>query len=149
MQSSKAVISGAVSAPTSALTTAGIESKRASWQAHLLQFLSSAIPVGGSLPREVWLQRHRFLVVLTWLHAIVIALLGPVLGYRWVFSFGALTTDGTIPHVLLEASVVALFAILARWRRIEPTLQAVCVALGLVTSSAVFVHLSGGYIELH
>ena len=149
MHPTKQVISDAVFAPESAPTAVQIESKNAPLKRHLLKFLSSALPVGGSLPREVWLQRHRFLVVLTWLHAIVIALLGPVLGYRWVFSFGALTTDGTIPHVLLEASVVALFAILARWRRIEPTLQAVCVALGLVTSSAVFVHLSGGYIELH
>ena len=149
MQSSKAVISGAVSAPTSALTTAGIESKRASWQAHLLQFLSSAIPVGGSLPREVWLQRHRFLVILTWLHAIVIALLGPILGYAWDLNFAAFLKDDTIPHVLLEASVVALFATIASWNRIGATVQAVCVALGLVSSSAIFVHLSGGYIELH
>jgi signal transduction histidine kinase len=114
-----------------------------------LDFLSSFIPRGGALPREVWLQRHRFLLGLTWCHVIVIALLGPILGYTWDFSFDALSTDGTIPHILLESSIVALFATLANWRRIGPTLQAVFVALGLATSSAIFVHLSGGYIELH
>ena len=114
-----------------------------------VDFLLSFIPSGGALPREVWLQRHRFLIGLTWCHAIVIALLGPVLGYTWEFSFAALFKDGTIPHILLESSIVAVFAILANWRRIGPTLQAVFVALGLVSSSAIFVHLSGGYIELH
>jgi signal transduction histidine kinase len=114
-----------------------------------VDFLLSFVPRGGALPREVWLQRHRFLLGLTWCHVIVIALLGPILGYTWDFRFDALTTDGTIPHILLESSIVALFATVANWRRIGPTLQAVFVALGLVTSSAIFVHLSGGYIELH
>ena len=117
--------------------------------ADLVEFLASFIPAGGALPKEVWLQRHRFLVGLTWFHAIIIALLGPVLGYAWEFSFEALTKDGTIPHALLESSVIAFFATLANWRRISPTLQSVFVALGLTSSSAIFVHLSGGYIELH
>jgi signal transduction histidine kinase len=114
-----------------------------------VDFLLSFVPSGGALPREVWLQRHRFLLGLTWCHVIVIALLGPILGYTWDFSFDALSTDGTIPHILLESAIVALFASLANWRRIGPTLQSVFVALGLVSSSAIFVHLSGGYIELH
>jgi signal transduction histidine kinase len=114
-----------------------------------IKFLISFIPTGGALPKEVWLQRHRFLVGLTWFHAIVIALLGPVLGYSWEFSFDAIFKDGTISHALLESSIIGLFAAVANWRRIGPTLQAVCVALGLVSSSAIFVHLSGGYIELH
>jgi signal transduction histidine kinase len=111
--------------------------------------LRSLIPTGGTLPKEIWLQRHRFLVGLTWFHAIIIALLGPLLGYTWEFSFDALSKDGTIPHILLESSIIALFAALASWRRIGPTLKAILVALGLTTSSAIFVHLSGGYIELH
>lgn len=115
----------------------------------IFESLRSLLPTGGVLPREVWIQRHRFLLVLTWSHAIVIALLGPLLGYTWEFSFAALTNDGTVLHVLLEGSVVALFAAAAGWRRINPTLQSVLVALGLTSSSAIFVHLSGGYIELH
>jgi len=115
----------------------------------IFKSLRSVIPTGGALPKEVWLQRHRFLVALTWFHAIIIALLGPLLGYTWEFSFDALAKDGTIPHVLLESSIIAMFAAVANWRRIGPTLKAVLVALGLTSSSAIFVHLSGGYIELH
>jgi signal transduction histidine kinase len=114
-----------------------------------IEFLLSFIPSGGALPMEIWLQRHRFLLGLTWCHAIVIALLGPVLGYSWELTWDALSKDGTVVHTLLEASVVALFAMLANWQRIKPTLQAVFVALGLVSSSAILVHLSGGYIEFH
>ena len=115
----------------------------------IFKSLRSLIPTGGALPKEVWLQRHRFLVALTWFHAIIIALLGPLLGYTWEFSFDALSKDGTILHTLLESSIIALFAAVANWRRIGPTLKAVLVALGLTSSSAIFVHLSGGYIELH
>jgi signal transduction histidine kinase len=114
-----------------------------------IEFLLSFIPSGGALPREIWLQRHRFLLGLTWCHAIVIALLGPVLGYSWELTWDALSKDGTVVHTLFEASVVGLFAMLANWQRIRPTLQAVFVALGLVSSSAILVHLSGGYIEFH
>src|SRR5687767_4748024 len=117
--------------------------------ANLFKSLRSFIPSGGALPKEVWLQRHRFLVGLTWFHAIIIALLGPLLGYTWEFSFDALFKDGTIPHALLESSIIALFAAAANWRRIGSTLQSVLVALGLTSSSAILVHLSGGYIELH
>jgi signal transduction histidine kinase len=117
--------------------------------AEIFHVIKSLIPAGGALPRDVWLQRHRFLVALTWFHAVTIALLGPVLGYHGEFSFAALFEDGTILHALLESSVIAFFATVANWRRIGPTVQAVCVALGLVSSSAIFVHLSGGYIELH
>jgi signal transduction histidine kinase len=117
--------------------------------ADVFDSLSSWVPAGGVLPREIWLQRHRFLLGLTWFHAIVVALLGPLLGYSWEFSFNAFAKDRTIPHALLESAVIAAFATVANWRRIGPTLQAVFVALGLTTSSAILVHLSGGYIELH
>jgi len=115
----------------------------------ILQLIKSYIPSGGTLPREVWLQRHRFLVRLTWFHALIILSLGPILGYSWEFGPDVLFKDGTILHVAFESSLIALFAIAAGCRYLGPTLQAVCVALGLVSSSAIFVHLSGGYIELH
>ena len=118
-------------------------------RSNILQFIKGYMPSGGTLPREVWLQRHRFLVRLTWFHAITIVLLGPILGYSWEFSPAALFKDGTIFHVAFESSLIVLFALAANCRFLGTTLQAVCVALGLVSSSAIFVHLSGGYIELH
>jgi len=111
--------------------------------------LRSIIPSGGALPPEIWTKRHRFLVSLTWFHAILIGLVGPLYGYRWVVSIEALFQDDTVLHTVLEGVPVALFAVLGGWKRLGTTLQASAVALGLMSSSAILVHLSGGYIELH
>ena len=47
-----------------------------------LKRLWSRIPSGGSLPENVWRGRYKFLMGLTWFHAIIITLAGPVLGHR-------------------------------------------------------------------
>jgi signal transduction histidine kinase len=111
--------------------------------------LRSLFSDGGSLPEEVWQKRYSFLLGLTWLHALVIALVGPALGYSWEMSIGALFRDGTVLHTIFEGLVVALFAAVGSVRRLGRTLQAVAVAVGLMTASATLVHLSGGYIEFH
>ena len=111
--------------------------------------LWSLVPLGGSLSEEVWRQRHRFLVGLTWFHAVIIALVGPVLGYSWELSFEALFRNGTVAHTLGEGLIVAFFAALAAWRKTGRTFRATTVGFGLMSSSAILVHLSGGYIELH
>jgi two-component system sensor histidine kinase/response regulator len=111
--------------------------------------LWSVVPKGGSLPEEVWLGRHRFLVGLTWFHAVIIALVGPVFGYGWELSFGALFRGDTVLHTVAEGLVVAACALMASRKEASRTLRASLVGLGLVSSSAILVHLSGGYIELH
>src|SRR5262245_57942509 len=75
----------------------------------LWPFLRSA----GSLPEDVWSHRHRLLLTLTWLHAVIIAFLGPVIGYSWEISFKALFKDGTVLHTAWEGFIVALLAVLA------------------------------------
>jgi hypothetical protein len=50
--------------------------------ATVLKRLWSLIPSGGSLPENVWRGRYKFLMGLTWFHAIIITLAGPVLGHR-------------------------------------------------------------------
>src|SRR5580765_344443 len=114
-----------------------------------LSRLWSLIPSGGSLPESVWRARHRFLVGLTFFHVVIIALAGPVLGKHWELSFRSLLDDESALHVLGESLVVALFGVLACWRPAGRTLQATFVGFGLMSSSAILVHLSGGYIELH
>src|SRR2546428_13789525 len=109
----------------------------------------SLVPSGGSLPESVWRARHRFLVGLTFFHVVIIALAGPVLGKHWELSFHALLDDDSALHVLGEALVVALFGVLACWRRAGRTVQATFVGFGLMSASAILVHLSGGYIEFH
>ena len=114
-----------------------------------LSRLWSFVPYGGSLPEPVWSARRQFLVGLTWFHAAVIALIGPVLGYRWDLDPGAFLRDGTVLHTVAEAAIVAVFAAVGGWRRASRTVQATAVGFGLLSSSAILVHLSGGYIELH
>jgi len=114
-----------------------------------LKRLWEMVPSGGALPDEVWRSRFRFLVGLTWFHAIVIALIGPVLGWNRELSLHALFDDDFALHTVLEGSIVGFFALVASWRRLGRIIQATLVGFGLLSSSAILVHLSGGVIELH
>jgi PAS domain S-box-containing protein len=107
------------------------------------------VPSGGALPEEVWRSRFRLLVALTWAHAAIIALVGPLLGRRWDLSLGSLLDDATALHTIAEGGIVALFALLAGWQRAGRTVRTTAVGFGLMSSSAILVHLSGGYIEMH
>lgn len=107
------------------------------------------VPYGGALPEEVWRSRFRFLVGLTWFHALVIAMVGPALGWNRELSFHAFLDDDFALHTVAEGSIVGLFALVASWRRLGRTIQATAVGFGLLSSSAILVHLSGGVIELH
>ena len=115
----------------------------------ILKRLWSLVPSGGALPENVWRGRYKFLVGLTWFHAVMIALAGPVLGHRWELSLRALVEHGTVLHTAGEGLIVAMFALLAGWRRAGRTVQATAIGFGLMSSSAILVHLSGGYIEFH
>ena len=94
------------------------------------------LPSGRTLPDEIWRVRHRTLTAF---------LLAHIPG---VIVFG-LTQGVSVNHVLLEAGAVAFFGALGlrSWARRE--LAAASTAIGLVTSSAVLVHLASGTIEVH
>ncbi len=111
--------------------------------------LWALLPAGGSLPDEVWRGRHRFLVGLTWFHAVVIALLGPLLGRTWELSFAALAHEDAVVHAIWEGALVGMFAFLAGALKTKRAFRAALVGFGLISSSAILVHLLGGYIELH
>ena len=114
-----------------------------------LRRLWSLVPSGGSLPESVWRARHRFLVGLTFFHVVMIALAGFVLGKRWELGLAGFLQDDNGLHVLGEAMIVAFFGTLACWRRAGRTVQATFVGFGLMSASAILVHMSGGYIEFH
>lgn len=111
--------------------------------------LWSLFPSGESLPEDVWARRHRFLLGLTWFQALVIAMIGPVLGYSRELSFDALLGNRTVVHTIGDGLIVGFFALIAGWKGVGREFRATMVAFGLMSSSAIFVHLSGGYIELH
>ena len=96
----------------------------------------AVLPRGGSLPEESWRIRHRAILALLWLHAIGIAAFGVAAGY------GPL-------HSLTEAGLIGVIAAVAGLLRADRRVRAAVASFGLVTCSAMLVHLSGGYIELH
>ena len=102
----------------------------------LLQRASHLLPKGTALPDEVWAQRHRWILNLLWAHV-------PI-----VFTF-ALVQGETPGHAALETSLVVAFGVLAVVVKGHRRLTTIVTAVGLLTSSAVLVHLSNGMIEMH
>ena len=76
------------------------------------------------------------MVAVVTVHAAGLAIFGLARGY------GVLTT-------FLEASVVAAAAAVAAWPRLNRAVRSIAASFGLVTSSAVLVHLWDGQIEAH
>jgi PAS domain S-box-containing protein len=95
-----------------------------------------AIPEGSQLSDTVWRQRHRGILALLWLQAIGIT------------CFSLFRQKG-IAHSLEEGAIIAAAALVAALPLRPRTVRASIAAFGLIASSAVLVHLSGGYIEFH
>src|SRR3990170_4075262 len=94
------------------------------------------LPTGHLLPEDAWRSRHRFVVTVLWLHALGLPLFGLLAGQD---AF----------HSVVEGGAVALAAILASPERFDRVFRASVATVGLVSSSAVVVHFSGGFIEAH
>jgi len=94
------------------------------------------LPKGQFLPEDVWRSRHRCLSLLLYAHV------AGVLIYALVSRF-------SLVHAIAEAGLVGIFAVLGGSQRFGRRANSALVAVGLVTASAVLVHLSGGVIELH
>jgi len=101
------------------------------WLRTLLGFL----PKGRPLRPTAFALRHRGILVLLWLHVPALAAFGVARG----FGLG---------HSLVEGAAVASLAVVATLARGQ-TIRSLAAALGLVTSSAVLVHLWDGAIEGH
>jgi diguanylate cyclase (GGDEF)-like protein/PAS domain S-box-containing protein len=102
----------------------------------LFSITRNALPRGRTLPRGAWCQRHRTLAALLWLHALALPAFGIVRGYG-------------VLHSLSEGMALAVIAGLAHLAAGRPRLASAVVSFGLVSSSAILVHLSGGVIEAH
>jgi methyl-accepting chemotaxis protein len=97
--------------------------------------LSKWLPRGNSLPEEVWQRRHRVLVRIVWLHVFGLAIFGIVRGFDPI-------------HAVVEVVPVAVAAVVATLGN-RRQLKAGACAFGLISSSAILVHFSGGVIEAH
>jgi hypothetical protein len=98
--------------------------------------LRAVLPRGRELAPEVFRSRHR---------AVLWILVGHVVA---IFVFGVARGYGA-GHSLIEAAVVAALTLLAAEPRFSRKIRGALAAAGLVTSSAILVHLSGGSIEVH
>jgi hypothetical protein len=91
---------------------------------------------GQLLSEHVWRRRHKTIVALLWLHVFGLSVYGLFRGY------GGL-------HVLLDAIPVALAAAAAGSEGAGLRVRVAAASFGLISSSAMLVHLSGGAIEAH
>jgi diguanylate cyclase (GGDEF)-like protein/PAS domain S-box-containing protein len=98
--------------------------------------LRNALPEGRTLPDRVWRRRHHAMLTLLWLHAVGLAIFALAQG------FGVL-------HSIQEGGIVAAIAVAATLAGDHKRMAATLVSLGLITSSAVLVHIWGGVIEAH
>ncbi|MEX2588050.1 MAG: response regulator [Actinomycetota bacterium] len=87
------------------------------------------------MSKAVWTQRHRGILALLWAHVPGLFLFALFMGYG-------------LGHSFFEAAVVALPALAAQLSRGRRP-RIVFTSVGLMTASAVLVHLSGGMIEAH
>jgi diguanylate cyclase len=93
------------------------------------------LPKGRLLPDHLWQRRHRAITALLWLHVPALALFG--------------LARGMGVHVFLDVLLLAGFALAASSGRLNRTVRSIAGSTGLVTCSALLVHIWGGTIEAH
>jgi diguanylate cyclase (GGDEF)-like protein/PAS domain S-box-containing protein len=105
-------------------------------QGGVLYRIRRALPQGRALADHEWTVRHRWMVRLVYVHAV------------FLFAFGLMRGFGVV-HSLSESAVIAAAAVVASTPLLNRHVRAIVAALGLVGASAVFVHMSGGVVEIH
>ena len=93
-------------------------------------------PKGGSLDSSIWEHLHGRILVLLGFHAVVMPGFGLYMGKTMVYS-------------VVAGLLLLPFCWIANVKRLSRRVRATIAAIGLVVSSAMLVHLSGGYIEMH
>jgi hypothetical protein len=94
------------------------------------------LPSGKGLPEEMWHRRHAGILLILWAHA------AALFGFALVRGYGPV-------HAVVEGGIVALFAAIAANPYLSVRVRSAAATIGLVSASAVLVHLSGGVIEAH
>ncbi len=97
--------------------------------------LLSRLPRGQTLAEDLWTARHRGIVALLWLHAGALPLVGLAYGDSLEHAWG----HGE-PLAVCAAAATRLGGRL---------LRAVVASFGLLSASAMLVHLTGGLTEAH
>ena len=134
--------------------------------------IRSRLPEGRPLPAPVWERRHRGILILLWLHALGIVCFGVLVSLRddagggtavtgFVCYLSARALDIAVERIplawvadglfqyLLDGGLIALAAFLAGLSGRSRRFRAAVASIGLITASAIIVHLAGGFIEMH
>jgi diguanylate cyclase (GGDEF)-like protein/PAS domain S-box-containing protein len=98
--------------------------------------LLDRLPRGRTLPPEIWATRHRIMAGVLWAHVVALLAFGLARGYE-------------LPHAALDVLPIAAMGAVARIDRLGPAGRASAVTIGLLTASAILVHLWDGRIEAH
>ena len=101
-----------------------------------MRSLANALPRLAGLPDELWERRHRGIVMVLWLHVPALAAYG-------------LLTGRSVTHMLIDLAPLAIMALLAGWRGLSRRSRSCVAALGLMTGSAMLVHLADGAVQAH
>jgi diguanylate cyclase (GGDEF)-like protein len=126
-----------MSAPrTDAVTVARSPAARRSPVARGIARLRAAVPEGSMLPDHLWKRRHGVIVTALCAHVPGLLAFGIARGYP-------------VLHTLVDILPVISLGALAATTRLSPRWRMVAASTGLVTCSALLVHLWGGVIEAH
>jgi diguanylate cyclase len=98
--------------------------------------VAADLPHGRLLTDALWQRRHRWITGLLWLHVPALLL------FAWLEGWPA-------GHSLLDVTPVLLLAAIASMPAASRSWRSAAAALGLVTCSALVVHLWHGQIEGH
>lgn len=98
--------------------------------------LQASLPTGRTLPPRMWRLRHAWMLRVLWAHAVALFAWGMVAG-------------NPLWHAALDAAPVFAWGAIGARRRFSRRGRAAAVSIGLLTASAVVVHLMNGAIEGH
>jgi hypothetical protein len=98
--------------------------------------LRAWLPEGRGLYYDVWTLRHKAIVNILWLHVPFVMLFGLFRGYP-------------LEHVVLDSFILVPYAFAAHSTRFSQLIRTMAATVGLLSASAVLVHLAGGSIEMH
>ena len=122
-------------AEAAVVTDTRVPARRSSAAARLT-LLRASLPQGRMLPAHLLERRHRTIVAVLAAHVPALLAFGVARGYPlW--------------HVMIDIGPVIMLAGLAMLPRTPLRWRMVAACVGLVTCSAMLVHLWGGVIEAH
>jgi diguanylate cyclase (GGDEF)-like protein len=107
-----------------------------SWLARTVDAIHQWMPRGQMLPEHILRRRHHTIVWLMWMHVVGLTAFGLVQGQP-------------VGHMAFECALLTLPAVIATSEWVSLRMRVAAASFGLITASAMLVHLWGGVIEAH